>query len=300
MDSNVNVANCPICLESLFGADSSSDDVGMTVPCAHCFHVPCFRQWTSSISFQDSPTTCPMCRAVIKYMFKADPTPVDFGNNDNVNDGTEEVPRTMATEPTEIGEGEEDSVSTGSSTRHEDILETAPYAQERIFDIDSDSDSDTNSHIRMQATDEHEVRFQRESVGVTPSLPNSKIYLHIEGAGSKVVNGFYEQQGFFEGVAKYVRYGLDSIDDQLLQVIIYRCRVNNDLHRWYVSSTPIVVNHNDTKTDYYTSPVTESKMTSPPINNWSVTGLGILPLPRMSFRVPFSLTNNSGIFWPYS
>jgi hypothetical protein len=106
----------------------------------------------------------------------------------------------------------------------------------------------------------------------------------VEGAGVEAVNGRYGFSGIFDKVGKWTKEGTDMNGT----ICLYRCKLNDDSRRWYISVVPRGRSPG-TKDDedYYQNYMTRGAGHGllPPVNDWvpvlKHNGLGVAPGPTV-------------------
>ena len=124
-------SNCIICFEAL-----SSSPVGAVVPCGHCFHQQCFRQWEASSARGSGSrqATCPMCNTKAKVFANLF---LDLKANEEEDDD------------------DDDSLSSDSSVETEDKVNSDA--------LDGDASQESNNDDAPQEREEREESQNEET-----------------------------------------------------------------------------------------------------------------------------------------
>ncbi len=108
-------------------------------------------------------------------------------------------------------------------------------------------------------------------------------YIWVSNAGNAQVNGRYERDGFYQGVAKYSRNGWYR--GQRCKYWLYMDRVSSWSREWFISAIPNGVEPGtDPDLDFYFVPVTEENEKVPSSVGWHTCyDQVLLPPPTITF-----------------
>ena len=118
----------------------------------------------------------------------------------------------------------------------------------------------------------------------------SKIVVTVEGAGAVEVNGQYRFTKMLDGAAMFGKLTLYL--DKPVTFFLYRCRMNDNSRRWYISITPSGNQDPGTSADhdFYTAVVGTDRGYNmddrlPPVDDWTRCSgnFGIDPGPTISW-----------------
>jgi len=107
--------------------------------------------------------------------------------------------------------------------------------------------------------------------------------IELTEAGAEEVNGIYTMEGQCDNAPKYVKMG--SMDDQNDQFVLYRCKLQNNQHQWYISIVQVGQQPGTVEdVDFYYAP----SMTRPGQDDGyeDPPGKGWVPLPKHGVAPP--------------
>ena len=146
------------------------------------------------------------------------------------------------------------------------------------------SDSDMGGMNDSEEDDEDSQFDAVNAFGPTGSTPNDGPHqIIVEGAGNSVVNGVYNQDGYFEGICRYVKDG--TWNSTPYKFYILQCHVSNNTKHWYISIVPYgSTPGTSSDIDFYTAPLGNASRRIPPVGDWTIANEGRAPAPQLAHR----------------
>jgi len=129
------------------------------------------------------------------------------------------------------------------------------------------SDSDLNGINESDEEDDDDSRFEATCMESYSSMPGG--VLQVEGAGVSEVNGIYTRTSSWDNVDLYSKNGIYEGKEETFS--LFRCRLNDNSKRWYISITPRNNNPGTRKDiDFYMTEANGNEREVPHNYSWSL------------------------------
>ena len=145
-------------------------------------------------------------------------------------------------------------------------------------DVRAEIPDDLSTLLRLNKNqDKSSVRFQKILIC---HFHESVCGVEVKGCGIPDINGYFTQSGSCDGVPMYTKI---SIYQGHETVSMFRCKIDDDTRRWYISIVPTDAAHPGTNqdNDFYAAIPDDKDGIFPPQANWMHIGMSSSPVPKV-------------------